>query len=253
MKEIELTQGKVALVDDEDYEYLNQWNWHTSRGNTTFYAKRNYYISKDPLIQRPKLMHRDIFERRGVDLKGLGVDHINGNGLDNRWENLRPATDRDNARNRRKQTGCSSKGVYRYEGRCWRAQIHVVDEQISLGYYDTREEAEAAYDAAAKKYFGKFARTNSELVEEVQYPPKMNLSNFGKKAPKKRKNATSIYRGVSYRSDTHNWCAFTTVNGKKVNCGSYQTQEEAALAYNNAALRYHGKDAILNILPQGLE
>lgn len=248
MKEIELTQGKVALVDDEDYEYLSRWNWHASKGNTTYYAKRNYYVSENPPVQRPKLMHRAIFERRGVELNGLGVDHINGDGLDNRWANLRPATDRDNARNRRRQAGCVSKGIHMYEGRCWRAQIHVVDKQIHLGYYLTRKDAEAAYDEAATRYFGEFAKTNSDLVEEVQHSPNINLSNFGKKSPQKRKNATSKYRGVSYRSDTGKWCAFKMINGRKINFGCYSTEEEAALAYNNAVSHYHDKDIVLNKL-----
>jgi hypothetical protein len=247
MKEIELTQGKVALVDDEDYEYLSQWNWHTSKGNTTYYAKRNHYISENPPVQRPKLMHREIFERRGVELNGLGVDHISGNGLDNRWENLRPATDRDNARNRRRQAGCISKGVYLWEGRCWRAQIHT-DKQIHLGYYRTREEAEAAYDAAATEYFGEFAKTNLDIVEDVNQPLQAGPHNFGKKSPQKRKNATSKYRGVSYRSDTGKWCAFKVINGRKINFGCYSTEEEAALAYNNAVSRYHDKDIVLNKL-----
>jgi hypothetical protein len=252
MKEIELTQGKVALVDDEDYEYLSQWNWYTRKTRHTCYAVRNYYADKDLRVQRPKLMHRAIFEGRGVELNMLGVDHINGNGLDNRWANLRPANDRDNARNRRRQAGCVSKGVYLFEGRCWRAQIHVVDKQIYLGYYHSREDAEAAYDAAATRYFGEFAKTNYDLYETVECPTSRSLSNFGKKFKKKRRNATSKYRGVSYRSDTGKWCAFTTVNGKKINFGCYSTEDEAARAYNDTISRYHGKDAILNKLqPEG--
>jgi len=245
MKEIELTQGKVALVDDDDYEYLGQWNWHAVRTKNTFYARRNYYVSRNPLVQRPKLIHREIFEYRGIDLCGLHVDHINGDGLDNRWTNLRPANDRENARNRRPQEGCSSKGVTWFEGRCWRAQIHV-DKQIHLGYYSTLEEAQAAYDAAAAEYFGEFARTNSTPIENTYHVPSIELNDYSRRTPKKRKNATSVYRGVSYRSDSYNWSAFVTVGGRKIHCGTYTSQEDAAMAYNEAALKYFGKNAKLN-------
>jgi AP2 domain/HNH endonuclease len=93
----------------------------------------------------------------------MHVDHINGNGLDNRRTNLRPATSAENARNRRSQRGSSSpyKGVsWIRSRRNWRANLRVGDRLIHLGSYTDPADAARAYDAAALKYFGEFARLN---------------------------------------------------------------------------------------------
>ena len=77
MKEIQLTQGKVALVDDEDYERVNQFKWHAHRNGNTVYAKRNIAINGKWKIQ---LMHRFIM---GDTLGKSQIDHIDGDGCHN--------------------------------------------------------------------------------------------------------------------------------------------------------------------------
>ena len=153
MKEIQLTQGKVALVDDEDYEYLNQWKWHVSNGN---YARRTIYNFK---LCKALFMHREIMKVS----KGLLVDHINGNSLDNRKLNLRICTNSQNLRNRLKNINNTSgyKGVRLINStKKWRAQIWLNSKYYHLGLFNNIKDAARAYNAAAIKYHGEFANLN---------------------------------------------------------------------------------------------
>ena len=97
VKEIPLTQGKVALVDDEDYEWLNQYNWQASNEKGRFYVKKGNYLGVINGKQRSTSvrMHRLIMNAP----ENMVVDHINGNGLDNRKENLRIVSNRQNLQN----------------------------------------------------------------------------------------------------------------------------------------------------------
>lgn len=152
MKLIPLTQGKSAIVDDEDYEYLMQWKWYVAKG----YAIRN-------VGQRPNRTR--LFMHRGVakTLQGMETDHINGNTLDNRRVNLRVCTRSENARNRCKNSNNTSgfKGVnFHKETRKWAAHIRLNKRLIHLGLFSTPETAHAAYCDAAIKHYGEFVRTS---------------------------------------------------------------------------------------------
>ncbi len=148
---IPLTQGKYAIVDGCDYTYLNQFKWHYNEG----YAKRN--IGKRPNRRRLP-MHRVILERMGYK-DFIQPDHINGNGLDNRRCNLRPATASQNRCNRGKQSNNTSgyKGVC-WDRKKWRAYIGVNGKRIHLGLFDNIKDAARAYNEAALKYHKEFAR-----------------------------------------------------------------------------------------------
>lgn len=152
-REIELSQGLVALVDDADYEQVAAvGKWYACRNGQTFYARKNFNRGGR---QWSVIMHSVI---TGWPL----VDHINGNGLDNRRLNLRQATVVQNARNRRRRSDNTSgyKGVSQRAPGRFRAYIEVSGTRENLGNFATPEQAARAYDRAALAYFGDFAKTN---------------------------------------------------------------------------------------------
>lgn len=160
MKKIELTKGKIALVDDEDFEYLNQYSWHAVLKRNDKYAAR----ARIKINNKYKMffMHRIILEISS----NLTIDHINGNPLDNRKENLRIATNQENQRNREvpihnklKIKGVSLAGKYK---RKFLALIKVNKVRINLGRYNVLGDADSAYRIAEKKYFGEFVRSSSK-------------------------------------------------------------------------------------------
>jgi len=150
MKRIPLTQGKEAIVDDQDYEWLVQWNWCMNGGYAGRRARPNFYY-----------MHKEIATKRLGFPSELKADHINGNPLDNRRENLRSATQQMNGINAGLCSTNTSgfKGVAPEKGQ-WSAQIHVMGHKKFLGYFDDKVEAAKVYNAAAKKHFGEFAWLN---------------------------------------------------------------------------------------------
>ena len=156
MREIKLTQGKVAFVDDENYEWLNQFTWHAHLSGHNWYAVRHLERNGGygPIIG----MHRVILNSG----KGMEVDHIDGNGLNNQRSNLRLCTRNENAKNRFKIVGISKfKGVgWHHKLRKWRSRINVDGKSKFLGCFNSEIEAAIAYDIAAKKYHGEFARLN---------------------------------------------------------------------------------------------
>lgn len=166
MKTIPLTQGKVALVDDEDFERLSMHKWTAERRNgkvRIFW----YAIRKEPVgyvenrtKYKTKYLHQEIL---GVS---TGIDHKDGDGLNNQRHNLRLCSQTQNSQNKLKRKGCSSK----YKGVCWfrpaklwAAGITVNGRSISLKYFKSEIDAAKVYDAAAVKYFGEFAKTNKSL------------------------------------------------------------------------------------------
>lgn len=150
MREIPLTQGKVALVDDEDFETLNAHKWCAVRQRHTFYAVRNVRLhSPSPRGSTMVKMHLVVLSRKPGRLLARGElpDHVNGNGLDNQRVNLRRATHGQNLRNCRKREALTSRylGVSWANRRAnWRAQIRIDGKARSLGNYTTEDEAALA-------------------------------------------------------------------------------------------------------------
>ncbi len=161
MKEIGLTQGKVALVDDLLCAYLLQFPWYAFKNGHHWYALCKF---KENGRWRNLYMHRVIL---GVG-EGVHVDHWDGNGLNNTRLNLRVATKSQNNWNSNKRQNSTSsqyKGVHwdRSSGK-WLAQIRQYSERMYLGAFEIEGDAAMAYNRAAIERFGEFARLN--LVEE---------------------------------------------------------------------------------------
>ena len=158
-RRIKLTLGQYAIVDPEDYERINKYKWNAYRGYSSYYSKRKIYNRKNG-SERTVYMHRWIMNAP----KGMVVDHINHNGLDNRKENLRFATNAENSRYARKTKNkfCSDyKGIhYIKKVKRWRARITFEGKTRYVGQYRDEISAAKAYDRAAKKYFGEFACLN---------------------------------------------------------------------------------------------
>lgn len=160
MRSIELTQGQVAWVDDEDFERVNAFKWYADKKGNTFYAVRAGVINGKRTTQS---MHIFIM---GYNPEKPIIDHIDGNGYNNWKLNLRPCTHQENLMNQRKRKNCSSDriGVYWDKSRQkWMARIQVNKIRIHLGYFDNEEDAAKTRDAAAEIHHGKFARLNFPL------------------------------------------------------------------------------------------
>lgn len=157
MKKIALSSERFAFVDDEDFERLNVFRWmQDARG----YAVRIEYVGRvhGKLKLKRVLMHHAIL---GKPSKGLETDHRDGDRLNNQRTNLRFATRSQNQANAKPRENRSGfKGVTRHASGKWHARIRVRQRLISLGTFVEAESAAEAYNSAAKKYFGSFARLN---------------------------------------------------------------------------------------------
>ena len=153
MREIRLSKGKVALVDDADHEWLSKLSWHVD-----YSGKRPYAVHRAYPDLRRVSMHRLIM---GFP-EGLTIDHIDGDSLNNCRSNLRVCTVAENVRNKSPANKRQFKGTCpHYRPGFWRASIcaHGVIHRLH-GPYDTEEAAARAYDELAKKLHGPFARLN---------------------------------------------------------------------------------------------
>ncbi len=155
MKTIPLSQGKFALVDDADFDFLNQWKWSATKNHKAFYAHRNDRL---PHKRVQVKMHRVIM----CAPPGQIIDHIDGDGLNNQRSNLRFCTKAENNRNQ-SPTGLTSKyrGVFfdKRDG-VFRSSVRVDGKRKWLGSFLTDIGAARAYNAAAIQYYGEFARLN---------------------------------------------------------------------------------------------
>ena len=154
--EIPLTQGLVALIDEADFDLVSRFKWCAFNGSTgkTYYAQS--HIRRDNGSRTNVYMHRLLF---GLTDSRTDVDHIDGDGLNNRRANLRTCSRAENLWNRGAQANNKSgfKGVtFHKQSRKWRAEIRFNGNYKSLGYFHTPEEAHMAYCAAAAELHGEF-------------------------------------------------------------------------------------------------
>lgn len=171
MKEIKLTRGYVAVVDDEDYDWLMKKKWHASTGRHVMVRSTVSRLFDGYRWTRSITMHRFIMDAQ----EGQIVDHINGDPMDNRRENLRFVTSSQNAQNSRgpkmingKPPSSRFKGVakkiVKYKGNpryvSWNSQICFDSKKIHIANCETEVEAACMYDLFATGHFGKYARPN---------------------------------------------------------------------------------------------
>lgn len=159
IREIPLTRGYVALVDDADFEWLNQWKWYFRPHDCSVGIAVRNRRKDDADGSSHVRMHRALL---GVTDRRVLVDHINHNTLDNRRENLRVCTPRQNLGNQLSRPGSSVyKGVcWKKRQRRWHSQITTPRGNRHLGYFVDEEDAAQAYDVAAVEVFGEFALLN---------------------------------------------------------------------------------------------
>lgn len=167
MKLIPLTQGKFAQVDDDDFDFLNQWKWHCRRSPHTCYAITVFYPSNSRKTIQVRMHWLVIPTSDNTKI----VDHINHQGLDNQKKNLRLCSHIENSKNKNPSKGSSSKylGVsWRKSRNCWVSQIQLGGKNKHIGCYNNEVEAALAYNKKAKKLFGDFANLN-KLKNETDH------------------------------------------------------------------------------------
>jgi hypothetical protein len=164
MKQIQLTQGYICLVDDEDFEFLSQFKWEIDKRASGVYVKRYVYSMVNGKRKRTVFyIHRYIM---GVTDKKVFVDHEDGNTMNNMRSNLRVCTQAQNSRNKKYRPNTSGfKGVHPRPSGRWASKIMYNYQTVTVGTFDTPEEAARAYDEKAKELFGEFARPNFQTEQ----------------------------------------------------------------------------------------
>lgn len=223
-------KGKFALVDDEDFERVSQHRWHCRPCANTEYALSSIRQPQTHKFVKVHL-HRFILDAQS----GQIVDHINGNGLDDRRSNLRFVSSAQNNMNRRPQRNASSpyKGVaISSDGNRWCAFIGVDRQLLHLGSFETQKEAAIAYNEAAKQHFGKFARLN---VLRSDVPDK----------PLPSRKTSSTYVGVNWNKTCSKWVARVAHEKQQYWVGRFDSEIEAARA-RDEFIKLHGFPNSLN-------
>lgn len=203
-----------AMVDDEDFDNLNQWKWSAEKRKKTFYAIRGVSANGKQSTIR---MHRQIAPA-SFDFE---VDHADGNGLNNQRGNLRPCSVAQNQQNRNSETGSSKyKGVlWDKSHNCWQARVVVGGIRHGLGSFENEDAAARRYDQAAKAHFGEFARLNFPNEECCAAP-----ANVKKRLKK------ILPKGV-HQMPSGRFAATRRVGGKGYFIGVFDAARDAEKAY----------------------
>ena len=152
MVKIPLSQGMIALVDDADFKELSKYKWCVQKSKQTYYARAGWLNGKR------MIMHRFLL---GLNDPKTKCDHADGNGLNNQRLNIRQATNSENSANRSSRGSSVYLGVCKFKGKeKWTAAIRKDNKKTYLGIFKCEKEAALAYNKAASKIHGEFARLN---------------------------------------------------------------------------------------------
>lgn len=237
---------KVILFDDQDYELISHYKWYLKKSYKSkpekYYAATNVYTG---VFSKKIEMHRLLMD---FPIKKQ-VDHINGDGLDNRRNNLRVATCAENTKNRfitcRNTSGY--KGVHLHRTGKYNAQIMVNYKLISGGLFKSVIGAALRYNELAFKYHGEFANLNKiDESDILKYKSSRNTDHIY------QTNSTG-HRGVSVinskKSKMYRATIYDKVSKRNIVIGKFHDVNAAAQAYNNAAIKLFGEFAKLNPIP----
>lgn len=220
MKEIELTQGKVSLVDDDLFDYLNQFNWCAHFDSHNWYAIRRSSVKDDPNGKSftMSLHHLVIGITRLPRILGLETDHIDGNGLNNQRSNLRIVPTRKNSQNREIHRNGKLVGAIfsndQFRNKPWMTRITINGKAKNLGYFKTEEDAHNVYLNALDQY------NTTGIIGVVEQDNTWKSSN---------------YKGVSWDKINNKWKVAIYINGKYKFLGRFLDELEAHEAYMEAA------------------
>ena len=233
----------TTMVDDERWHELSQYKWSINR--------KGYWSGK--VNGKRVLLHRFVIN---VTDPSIPVDHVDGNRSDNRASKLRESDAKHNAHNRRKQDGTSSKytGVHKRKD-CDKYAAYICNNGMfeNLGLFCTEGLAALAYNKRAKEIYGDAANLNDIMEEDIEPSPYQALSRFEKRhLLYKKKDGKSKYIGVS-PNEYGRYMAYVTKNKKIHHCGTFDTELEAAIAYNKKCRELYGDMANLNDVDDSIE
>ncbi len=253
--QIETSRGLYATIDTIDFDLVTKYTWYAqpcNKDKQKFYAIRTY-IDYSTGKKHHESMHSLIFAQDRILLPGKEIDHWDNDGLNQRRDNLRDSTRRQNLYNKKSIPNSSSdyKGVHKLKHkRGYSVQIMFEDNQVRLGTYLDEIEAGTAYDIVAwerDKEFsilnfpsnvrnGEYIVKNSDLKTKTTTPPKRGPTNQNR----------SGYKGVTKYKKDNSWMIRIFVDGKRLFLGYHKDIYEASLIYDRYAVYYLGKGCYLN-------
>lgn len=239
IKEIKLTNGMICEIDDEDYDKVKDYKW-TYNGR---YAVAN-------IKSKTTNMHRLIIMYYKEIPKEQIIDHIDGNGINNKKDNLRICSQSNNQMNKSKT---SSKTTSKYKGVCfdrnhgkWNAclekTIHTKRKKFNLGLFESELEASIVYDINAIILFGEYAKTNHSRDNYKDISSYENYIKIGK--PKKK---TSKYKYIYWMGNINKWAAEIQYKKVKHRIGFFKDEKEAAINVNKYIITNNLERKLLEI------